>query len=77
MSEFAKVVGADAVFTGTVNEYGEIRSDNTEERSIIPNLRWYFTPRSYLDLSYENVKVETPALTTLSDIYSGTVRITF
>ena len=54
-----------------------IRSDNTEERSIIPNLRWYFTPRSYLDLSYENLKVETPALTTRSNIYSGTVRITF
>jgi len=54
-----------------------IRSDNTEERSIIPSLRWYFTPRSYLDLSYENLKVETPALTTLSNIYSGTVRITF
>jgi hypothetical protein len=54
-----------------------IRSDNSEERSIIPSLRWYFTPRSYLDLSYENLKVENPALTTLSNIYNGTVRITF
>jgi hypothetical protein len=54
-----------------------IRSDNSEERSIIPSLRWYFMPRSYLDLSYENLKVENPALTTLNDIYSGTVRITF
>jgi hypothetical protein len=54
-----------------------IRSDNTEERSIVPSLRWYFTPRSYLDLSYENLRVENPSLTTLNDIYRGTVRITF
>jgi hypothetical protein len=54
-----------------------IRTDNSEERSIIPSLRWYFTPRSYLDLSYENLKVQNPALTTLSNVYSGTVRITF
>jgi hypothetical protein len=54
-----------------------IRSDNSEERSIVPSLRWYFTPRSYLNLSYENLKTETPALTTLNNVYSGTVRITF
>jgi hypothetical protein len=54
-----------------------IRSDNSEERSIVPGLRWYFTPRSYLNLSYENLKTETPALTTLNNVYSGTVRITF
>jgi hypothetical protein len=54
-----------------------IRSDDSEERSIVPALRWYFTPRSYLNLSYENLKTETPSLTTLSNVYSGTVRITF
>jgi hypothetical protein len=40
-------------------------------------VRWYFTPRSYVNLSYQNLKTETPALTTTSDIYSGTVRISF
>jgi hypothetical protein len=54
-----------------------IRSDDSEERSIVPSLRWYFTPRSYLNLSYQNLKTETSALTTLSDVYSGTVRISF
>jgi len=54
-----------------------IRSDDSEERSIVPSLRWYFTPRSYLNLSYLNLKTETPALTTLSNVYSGTVRISF
>jgi hypothetical protein len=54
-----------------------IRSDETSERVITPNLRWYFTPRSYLDLSYQNLKTEGPVLTTSSDIYNGTVRITF
>jgi hypothetical protein len=54
-----------------------IRSDETSERVITPNLRWYFTPRSYLDISYQNLKTVGPVLTTSSDIYSGTVRITF
>jgi hypothetical protein len=54
-----------------------IRSDDTKERSIIPNMRLYVTPRSYLNLSYQNLKAETPALTTVSDIYSGTVRVSF
>jgi len=54
-----------------------IRSEDTKERSIVPSLRWYVTPRSYLNLSYENLKTETPALTTLSNTYSGTARITF
>jgi hypothetical protein len=54
-----------------------IQSDDTKERSIVPGMRWYFTPRSYLNLSYQNLKSETPALTTLSNTYSGTVRITF
>jgi hypothetical protein len=54
-----------------------IRSDDSKERSIVPSLRWYFTPRSYLNLSYQNLKTETPALTTLSNVYSGTVRISF
>jgi hypothetical protein len=54
-----------------------IRSDDSEERSIVPSLRWYFTSRSYLNLSYQNLKTETPALTTLSNVYSGTVRISF
>jgi len=54
-----------------------IRSEDTRERSIVPSLRWYVTPRSYLNLSYENLKTETPALTTLSNTYSGTARITF
>jgi hypothetical protein len=54
-----------------------IRTDDTKERSIVPNLRWYVTPRSYLNLSYQRLKSETPALTTESDIYSGTVRVSF
>lgn len=54
-----------------------VRSDDTKERSTVPSLRWYFTPRSYLNLSYENLKTETPALTTLSNVYSGTIRISF
>ncbi|MHB1024582.1 MAG: hypothetical protein ACYC24_02620 [Desulfobacteria bacterium] len=54
-----------------------IRSDESKERSIVPNLRWYFTPRSYLNLSYQNLKSETPALTTASSVYSGTVRVSF
>ncbi|MBP2682800.1 MAG: hypothetical protein H6Q79_839 [Deltaproteobacteria bacterium] len=54
-----------------------IRSDDFKDRSIIPSLRWYFTPRSYLDLSYQNLKTESPTLSTASNIYSGTVRITF
>jgi hypothetical protein len=54
-----------------------IRSDDSKERSIVPNLRWYFTRRSYLNLSYQNLKSETPALTTTSNVYSGTVRVPF
>jgi hypothetical protein len=54
-----------------------IRSNDSKESTIVPSLRWYFTPRSYLDLSYQNLKAEAPALTTSSNIYSGTVRITF
>jgi len=54
-----------------------VRSDDTKERSITPGLRWYFVPRSYLDLSYQNQKTEAPAQTTKSDSYSGTVRISF
>jgi hypothetical protein len=54
-----------------------IRTDDTKERSIVPNLRWYITPRSYLNLSFQRLKGETPALTTESDIYSGTVRVSF
>ncbi len=54
-----------------------VRSDDTRERSITPSLRWYFIPRSYLDLSYQNQKSEAPAQTTSSNLYSGTVRISF
>jgi hypothetical protein len=54
-----------------------VRSDDTKERSITPGLRWYFRPRSYLDLSYQNLKTEAPAQTTTSNLYSGTVRIAF
>jgi hypothetical protein len=54
-----------------------VRSDDTKERSIVPSLRWYFIPRSYLDLSYQNLKSEAPAQTTSSNVYSGTVRISF
>jgi hypothetical protein len=61
----------------TFNYNETIRSEDTKERSIVPSLRWYVTPRSYLNLSYENLKTETPALTTLSNTYSGTARITF
>jgi hypothetical protein len=54
-----------------------VRSDDTKERSIAPSLRWYFRPRSYLDLTYQNQKSEAPAQTTSSNSYSGTVRISF
>ena len=54
-----------------------IRSDDFKERSIVPAVRWYFTRRSYLNLSYQNLKTESDALTTSSNIYSGTVRFTF
>lgn len=54
-----------------------VRSDDSQERSIVPSLRWYFTTRSYLNLSYENLKTESPTLSTSSNVYSGTVRITF
>lgn len=54
-----------------------IRSDDFKERSIVPSLRWYITPRSYVNLSYQNLKSDTPALTTISKIYSGTVRVSF
>ncbi|MBE0568705.1 MAG: hypothetical protein IH577_03390 [Deltaproteobacteria bacterium] len=54
-----------------------VRSDDTEERSIVPSLRWYITRRSYLNLSYQDLKSETPAVTTSSKVYSGTVRISF
>ena len=58
--------------------YNEIiRSDESKERSISPSLRWYFTPRSYLDLSYQNLKTETIAIATTANVYSGTVRISF
>lgn len=62
-------------FTFYYNE--TLRSDDQNDRSIIPSVRWYFLPRSYVNLSYQNLKTETPALTTMSDIYSGTVRISF
>lgn len=61
----------------TFNYNETIRTDDTKERSIVPNLRWYFTRRSYLNLSYQSLKSETAALTTSSNIYSGTVRIPF
>jgi len=61
----------------TFNYNETIRSDDTKERSIVPSLRWYFTRRSYLNLSYQNLKSETPALTTTSNVYSGTVRVPF
>lgn len=54
-----------------------IRSGDSKERSIVPSLRWYFTRRAYLNLSYQNLKSETPALTTTSNVYSGTVRVPF
>jgi len=54
-----------------------IRSDDFKERSIVPSLRWYITPRSYVNLSYQNLESETPALTTVSNVYSGTVRVSF
>jgi len=54
-----------------------IRSDDSKDRSIVPSLRWYFTLRSYLNLSYENIKSENATQTTKSDIYSGTVRVSF
>ena len=53
------------------------RSDDSMDRSIIPSVRWYITPRSYVDFTYQNLKTENPAFTTLSNVYSGTVRITF
>jgi len=61
----------------TFNYNETVRSDDTRERSIVPGMRWYVTPRSYLNLSYQNVKSESPALTAKSNVYSGTVRISF
>jgi hypothetical protein len=60
-----------------VNYNETIRTDDTKERSIVPSLQWYVTPRSLLNLSYQNLKAETPALTTVSKTYSGTVRVSF
>ncbi len=54
-----------------------IRTDDSKERSIIPSLRWYVTPRAYLNLSYQSIKSESPAFTTTSNVYSGTARISF
>lgn len=54
-----------------------IRTDDSKERSIVPSLRWYVTPRSYLNFSYQNLKSEGPAFTTTSSVYSGTARISF
>lgn len=61
----------------TFNYNETIRSDDTKERSIVPSLRWYFTRRSFLNLSYQNLKTENPALTTTSNVYSGTIRVPF
>lgn len=54
-----------------------IRSDDSKERSVVPSMRWYFAPRAYLNLSYQSLKSETPAVTTTLNVYSGTVRISF
>ena len=39
MIEFAKVVSVDAVFTGTVNEYGEVRSGTSTANVVSVRLR--------------------------------------
>ena len=39
MIEFAKVVSADAVFTGTVNEYGEVRSGTSSANVVSVSFR--------------------------------------
>jgi len=62
-------------FTLYYNE--TVRSDETQERSVIPSLRWYFMPRSFLEVSYQNSRSEAAAQTTQSDVYSGTVRFSF
>ncbi|MBP2674779.1 MAG: hypothetical protein H6Q84_1619 [Deltaproteobacteria bacterium] len=62
-------------FTFYYNE--SVRTDDTRDRSIVPGVRWYFTPRSYVNLSYQNLKTASPAVTTTSDVYSGTVRVAF
>jgi hypothetical protein len=62
-------------FTFYYNE--TVRSDDTKERSIVPSLRWYFMPRSYMEISYQNSKTEAPAQDTTTDVYSGTVRVSF
>ena len=54
-----------------------IQSEGEKQRSITPGLRWYVTPRSYLNLSYQHLETESPDLTTQSNVYSGTVRISF
>jgi len=56
-----------------------VETNGVDSRTITPSLRWYFTQSksSYLDLSYQNLKTESAALTTFSRIYSGTVRISF
>ena len=39
MIKFAKVVSADAVFTGTVNEYGEVRSGTSTANVVSVSLQ--------------------------------------
>lgn len=54
-----------------------LSENKTRNRSIVPSLRWNVTARSYLDLSYQNVKTESMLLTTDTRVVSGTVHIGF
>lgn len=52
-------------------------ADNSRERSIVPSLRWNVTPRSYLDLSYQKLTIDSPVLSADLRTFSGTFRMNF
>ncbi|MBI5576038.1 MAG: hypothetical protein HY896_06700 [Deltaproteobacteria bacterium] len=51
--------------------------DNSRERSVIPSLRWNISSRSYLDISYQDLKTVGPALSTATKSYGGTFHVGF
>jgi hypothetical protein len=51
--------------------------DNTIGRVFTPGVRWYITPRSYLDLSYQMIKNSTTAQVSNSNGVFVTLRIPY
>jgi hypothetical protein len=51
--------------------------DDSRTRNILPSLRWNITPRSYLDLSYQKLTTDSPVLTGITRVVSGTFRLNF